>query len=78
MLNEQQKEKIKWFINDLAMTEAVYKALLDSFLKDTPKDVYVLAASRLAVDYLKQGFKSLEVFKNNQNKEPPALKQVGL
>lgn len=66
-------------MNDKVMTTAVYNALLDSFLKEKPnQDVQVLAASRLAIDYLKQGFKDLEHFKDETLSVKPINKQPGL
>lgn len=59
-----EEEKIKNFVNDKAMTQAVYNALLNSFLSEKEtSDVHVLAASRLAINYLKEGFNHLERFK---------------
>lgn len=66
-------------MNDKVMSTAVYNALLDSFLKEKPaQDVQVLAASRLAIDYLKQGFKDLEHFKDEPLSVKPINKQPGL
>lgn len=80
MLNDQQKVKVQYFINDPQMSEAVYKVLQNAFLKKHlgPNDVNVLAAERLAVDFLNDAFKELEKFKNLEAKEPTQLKQVGL
>ena len=63
-MDEAQKRQIQKFVNDKGMSRAVYLLLLDTFLRERPQaDVYVLAASRLAIDYLKQGWKELEKYK---------------
>ncbi len=60
-MNDFQKGKIIAFANDKLLLDTVYSVLLDSFLKERPnQDIHILAASRLAVDYLKQGWKELE------------------
>lgn len=73
------EEKIKMFMNDKVMSNAVYNALLDSFLKEQPsKDVQTLAASRLAIDFLKDGWKHLEHFKSEPLQVKPISKQIGV
>ena len=68
-MGELEKQKIKQFLADKAMCEAVYKALLDEFLNEKIiHDVQVLASSRLAMEHLKQAFKRLERH-NKQDKE---------
>ncbi len=72
------EEKLKQFVNDKVMKDAVYTYLLNEFLSDNVvKEVNVLAASRLAVDFLKQGFKRMERV-INKKPEPESIKQVGL
>ena len=58
-----QEEQLKRFINNRDMSEAVFDVLLNSFLKDRGSDVYILAASRLSIDFLKLGWKEMEKFK---------------
>lgn len=54
------KNKIIKFLNDPGMSEAIYQSLLKSFLQERPNaDVQVLAASRLAVDYLNRAWRDL-------------------
>lgn len=78
-MNEIKIAKLERFVQDDVTVQAVYEVLLDSFLKERPnQDVYTLAASRLAVDYLKQGMKELNKFKSDEDKEKRKLKQVGL
>lgn len=66
-------------MGDPVMERAVYTVLLDSFLEERAgADVHVLAASRLAVDFLKQGWKELEKLKTKEDAASKPLKQVGL
>lgn len=59
-MNDTQKAKISRFLADKVMSEAVYDVLRESFLKDKTRDIHVLAASRLALDLLRDGWKELE------------------
>lgn len=61
MKEEQKKVKISKFLADESMSDTVYLAIRDSFLKKRGvKDVQVLAAERLAVDLLEDAWKELE------------------
>ena len=73
-MDDVKNNKIQKFINDKAMSDAVYETLLASFLRGKPSsDVYLLAASRLAVDFLTQGWKELERLKEaNSDKSTPS------
>lgn len=78
-MNDFEKNKIIKFANDTQMLDVVYKVLLDSFLKDRPQqDVYVLAASRLAIDFLKQGWKEIEKYKEENQEESKTVGNIGL
>lgn len=59
-MNLETKARIARFLNDEATAKAVYSVLLDTFLRDKNTDVHMLAAGRLAVDYLQRGWKELE------------------
>lgn len=59
-MDEFQTQKIREFLNNKPMSDAVYKILFDSFLNQPSKDIYMLGASRLAVDFLKQGWDRLK------------------
>jgi len=63
-MNQDLREaKLKQFVNDQNMSTAVFDTLLSSFLKKRPnQDVYLLAASRLAVDYLNEAMETLSRF----------------
>ena len=48
-------------MNDEQLSETVHDVLLRAFMKPAPvSDVYVLAASRLAIDLLEQAWKELK------------------
>lgn len=58
------KEKLRQFINDRAMSEAVFRALLDKLLEwDGAADVHMLAADRIAQETLKRAWKELEKYR---------------
>ena len=72
-MDKTRQEKIKRFLDDRIMSDAVYGVLLDTFLSEkVEQDVNILAASRLAVTFLKEGWKELERFKQDETTEPPA------
>lgn len=69
-MNKAKIEKIKKFIADKAMAEAVKGVLMESFLKvQGPRDIHVIAAERLAIDNLREGFKDLEIATKDNKKE---------
>lgn len=79
MEEEQKKEYIKNFINNRAMSQAVYDVLLDIFLKSEPKvDVHVLASQKLAIDLLLLSWKELEKLKNEVQVDNSERTQIGL
>ena len=60
-MNPAQQGKIRRFMDDTQMSDTVHEVLLKAFMKPTPvSDVYVLAASRLAIDLLEQALKDLK------------------
>ena len=62
-LNENQKTKIRMFLHDYAMVGILQDVMRDSFMKKREcSDVQILAASRLAIDYLDDAFKDLRRF----------------
>lgn len=69
-MNERESIKIKGFINEKEMAEAVYSLLLRNFLaKRKDADVHVLAAQTLAVQFLSEAWTEMEKYKNEQKKE---------
>ncbi len=80
MHNEiEKKAKIDRFLKDERMAEAVYQALIDSFMKERrTESVQILAASRIAINLLQDGWKDLQKYKTDDSKYINNQKQVGL
>jgi hypothetical protein len=63
-------DKLKQFMRDPALNQAVRAFLLDIFIKPRKdKDVHTLAASRIALDQLQEAWTELEKFKVAEQKE---------
>lgn len=78
-MTDLEQEKVRRFVNDPVASKAVFDLLLHSFLSDrASQDVHTLAASRLAIDYLKQGWKELEKIKDKVQTEKSASQNIGL
>ena len=81
-LQEIQKEKVRQFLNDKIMSDAVKQVFLAVFLNreytKVSSDVYVMAASRLAVDFLFEGFKKLEEYRKVEQRVKEKLVNPGL
>ena len=72
-----QRDKVLQFINNPGMADAVYQLLLDTFLREHSADVQYLAASRLSVDFLKQGFARMRNLRAEPNEQMDA-NNIGL
>ena len=78
-MNEIEKEKIKRFMSDKVMAEAVRKSILETFLKpQKDKDVQVLAASRIAIDLLQEAFKDLQRYLSQEDSGDKRINNPGL
>ena len=78
-MDEIKKNKVEKFMADKTMSDAVYGILLNYFLSpDRQTDIHYLAASRIAIDFLQEGWKELEKFKTAQNEKTQATGNVGL
>lgn len=79
-MNEKAKqEKVRRFLADEVMAYFVKDVLRESFLKQSKdKDVQYLAASRIAIDFLEDGFKELAKYKSPNREEPGPGGQIGL
>ena len=80
MLNNQKTEKIKKFMADKDLAGIIREVLTNSFLKTSKgdRDVQLLAASRIAIDLLDDGFKELNKVARSQNDPEERLSQPGL
>ncbi len=78
-MNPTQKEKINRFLMDKTMAVSVYEVLLQSFLKPKPHgDVHILAASRVAIDLLQEGWRELEKYREKTDGVVESVGNVGL
>lgn len=78
-MSEFKQEKLKRFVNDPGMSEAVFEAVLKEFLKPKPNAfVNEQAASFIAIGLLQEAWRLLEKFKQTESDGPPVGKQVGL
>ncbi|PIN79207.1 hypothetical protein COV16_04890 [Candidatus Woesearchaeota archaeon CG10_big_fil_rev_8_21_14_0_10_34_8] len=74
-----KKEKIKKFVSDKLMNEAVKEVLKENFLKPRGnRDVHQLAAERIAVELLIQGFQEINRIAETENKIDRNNNQVAL
>lgn len=79
MLNETQKHKIKSFLGDKMMSEAVKYVLLEQYMKARKGgDVQMLASQMLAVNMLEEAWKELRKYASQTEKEVREREQVGL
>jgi len=78
-MDETQKGKITYFLNDKVMSGAVKSVIVASFLKKRPEtDVQYLAASMLAVQFLEDAMVELARYRNDINDDAPKRVQNGL
>ena len=78
MLNSTQKHKIKSFLGDEVMSEAVKGVLREQFSKARKGDVPMLASQMLAVNMLDEAWKELKKYASQTEKEIREREQVGL
>ena len=78
-MTEGQRKKVGLFLQDEELTKILYDILLESFLR-TPKstDVQTLAAYRIAIDLLKEGWRELQGFRLRNKPEDSTQENVGL
>lgn len=78
-MNEVEKEKIKRFMSDKVMAEAVKESILETFLKpQKDKDVQTLAASRIAIDLFQEAFKDLQRYVSQEKNGGEKVGNPGL
>lgn len=69
-MNERDTAKIRGFINDRDMSEAVRGVLFRNFLqRRSGADVHTLAAQTLAVQFLAEAWTEMERHKNEQKND---------
>ncbi len=63
MIDTNKREKIKRFLADKVMSDAVFEVLLDSYIKPRAKlEVTTLAAERIAINLLDEAWKELQKY----------------
>ncbi len=78
-MDKGKEERIKRFINDKAMSDAVYEVLLNTFLTPcNPKEVQFLAASRISIDMLREAWKAFVKYDDNEIKTQKNVGQIAL
>ena len=79
-MDDFQKNQIEKFISNRVMADAIYHILLNTFLDDkkTVQEVNILAAARLAVTFLREGWKELEKYKAGSEDTDKKSGNVGL
>jgi hypothetical protein len=78
-MDNLKKEKLHKFANDQVMLDAVREIMEGAILsKKGSRDVYVLAAERIAIDVLTEAWKEIARFKLVEEEGEKITKQVGL
>lgn len=72
------EEKLRQFINNEPMARAVYDALLHRFIRKETADIYVLAASKIAINLLQEVWKELEALKNGVEEDKKEVGNIGM
>ena len=69
-MNEAQQERIKRFVTDTAMSDAVYSALSAFFIKRRKvDDVQMLAAERTALFLLEDAWRDLQKYGTTEERK---------
>lgn len=77
-MNDREREKVARFLDDAVAAKAVYDVLLSAYLKPRQGDVQTLAASRIAIDLLQEGWRELEKVRNTTTQDEKPRQSVGL
>ena len=74
-----KQTKIDRFLKDELMSQSVFDVIRKSFLKNKGvRDVQIMAAERLALEFLDVAWQDLSKYKLSGDTEKPVLNQVGL
>jgi hypothetical protein len=71
-------DRVKKFAADPYTSQEVYNFILAQFLKPVQGDVYIQAASKLAIDALGRAWRELDRLKVQQEKDADVSTNVGL
>lgn len=81
MLNDTEKQKIKGFVADKMMSNAVKNVLMDRFLKGDDilnSSIQMLAGQRVAQILLNEGWRDLQKYAKQTEQETKNREQIGL
>ena len=76
----EKRERITRFLNDVTLSDTIYRELQDSFMGNGKygSHVELLAASRIAIDLLQDAWKDLGRQKTKTGTIKNDIKQVGM
>jgi hypothetical protein len=76
----EKRERITRFLNDVTLSDTIYRELQDSFMSNGTygTNVELLAASRIAINLLQDAWKDLAKQKTKTGTIKNDLKQVGM
>lgn len=78
-MDATRQTKIDRFLKDEVMSQAVFEVIRKSFLKNKGvRDVQIMAAERLALEFLDLAWQELNKYKTAESTEKTVLSQVGL
>jgi hypothetical protein len=82
-MDDAKKHKVARFLEDRAMADAVREVIERSFIHpryntDLELNIAMLAASRLAIDYLRDAWKELEKFRSEAEQEEARFRNPGI
>lgn len=78
-MDKTKQEKIKRFMADKVMSGAVMELLTESFLSPKgARDIHIIAAERIAIDLLKEGFRNMERISQIEDRSENKLIQPAL
>ena len=68
-MDKAKQERIKRFVSDKLLSDAIYNVLMDSFIKPREGDVYVQASAKIAIDNLQDAWKALQRVQSERSEE---------
>ena len=78
-MDELQIRKVKLFLADTVMSDAVHSVLLETFLKPRKSDdVHVLGASRVAIDLLQESWRELKKIQIADERDSVSSGNIGV
>lgn len=78
-MDSTKQQKIKRFMGDRIMVDAVKEVLRETFMKSSgTQDVQTLASERMAINLLEAGFKELKKYSAIAEQEIKDITQIGL